>query len=89
MVTDSTSVNLFKVVSAALALRPDRQVILTETRNFPTDNYIAEGVIKQCGDRHRLVHLDDAADLTDALDENVAVLMLTHVSYRTGAIPKW
>ncbi len=86
MVTDSTSVNLFKVVSAALALRPDRQVILTETRNFPTDNYIAEGVIKQCGDRHRLVHLDDAADLTDALDENVAVLMLTHVSYRTGAM---
>jgi kynureninase len=86
MVTDSTSVNLFKVVSAALALRPDRQVILTETRNFPTDNYIAEGVIRQCGDRHRLVHVNDAAELTDALDESVAVLMLTHVSYRTGAM---
>ena len=44
---DSTTVNLFKTVSAALALRPDRRRIVTETRNFPTDNYIAEGVIRQ------------------------------------------
>ena len=86
VVADSTSVNLFKVLSAALAHSPDRQVIVTETRNFPTDNYIAEGVIRQCGDRHRLLHVDDAADIPAALDDSVAVLMLTHVNYRTGAM---
>ena len=86
VIADSTSVNLFKVLSAALAHRPDRQVIVTETRNFPTDNYIAEGVIRQCGDRHRLLHVDDAADIPAALDNSVAVLMLTHVNYRTGAM---
>ena len=86
VVADSTSVNLFKVLSAALAHRPDRQVIVTETRNFPTDNYIAEGVIRQCGDRHRLLHIDDATDIPAALDDSVAVLMLTHVNYRTGAM---
>ena len=86
VVADSTSVNLFKVLSAALALRPDRQMIVTETQNFPTDNYIAEGVIRQCGDRHQLLHIDNAADIPAALDDRVAVLMLTHVSYRTGAM---
>ena len=55
---DSTTVNLFKVLSAAVALQPGRTKIVTETRNFPTDNYIAEGVIRQCGGHHRLVHID-------------------------------
>lgn len=83
---DSTTVNLFKVVSAALALRPDRTRIVTETRNFPTDNYIAEGVIRQCGARHSLVHVDDPRDIPAALDRDVAVLMLTHVNYRDGSL---
>ncbi len=83
---DSTTVNLFKVVSAALALRPERTRIVTETRNFPTDNYIAEGVIRQCGARHSLVHVDDPRDIPAALDRDVAVLMLTHVNYRDGSL---
>lgn len=83
---DSTTVNLFKVLSAALTLRPDRTKIVTETRNFPTDNYIAEGVIRQCGDRHQLVHVDQPDDIPAALDADVAVLMLTHVNYRDGRL---
>ncbi|MEC8805378.1 MAG: aminotransferase class V-fold PLP-dependent enzyme, partial [Pseudomonadota bacterium] len=83
---DSTTVNLFKTVSAALALRPDRRRIVTETRNFPTDNYIAEGVIRQCGGRHELVHAADAGAVIDCLDADTAVLMLSHVNYRDGAV---
>ena len=83
---DSTTVNLFKTVSAALALRPDRRRIVTETRNFPTDNYIAEGVIRQCGGRHELVHATDADAVIDCLDADTAVLMLSHINYRDGAV---
>ena len=83
---DSTTVNLFKTVSAALAIRPDRRRIVTETRNFPTDNYIAEGVIRQCGGRHELVHAADADAVIDCLDADTAVLMLSHVNYRDGAV---
>ncbi|HCV89378.1 MAG TPA: kynureninase, partial [Alphaproteobacteria bacterium] len=83
---DSTTVNLFKVLSAAVALQPGRTKIVTETGNFPTDNYIAEGVIRQCGGRHQLVHIDQPEDITTALDSDVAVLMLTHVNYRNGRV---
>ena len=83
---DSTTVNLFKVLSAALALRPRRRKIITETRNFPTDNYIAEGVIRQTGGAHRLVHANDVKTIADLLDDDVAVLMLTHVNYRDGSV---
>jgi kynureninase len=83
---DSTTVNLFKVLSAALALRPQRPKIITETRNFPTDNYIAEGVIRQTGGAHRLVHADNVTAIADLLDDDVAVLMLTHVNYRDGSV---
>jgi len=83
---DSTTVNLFKVLSAAVALQPGRRKIVTETRNFPTDNYIAEGVIRQCGGQHQLVHIDRPEDIAAALDRDVAVLMLTHVNYRNGRV---
>ena len=84
--TDSTSVNLFKTLSAALALRPGRRRIITEERNFPTDNYIAEGVIRQCGGQHELVHVSTPEAITAALDSDTAVLMLTHVNYRDGRV---
>ena len=83
---DSTTVNLFKTVSAALALRPDRRRIVTETRNFPTDNYIAEGVIRQYGGRHELVHAAGADGIIDHLGADTALLMLSHVNYRDGAV---
>lgn len=86
--TDSTSVNLYKVLSAALRMQreanPARRVIVSERDNFPTDLYIAQGLAQEHGCSLRL--LDDPADLPGALDAEVAVLMLTHVNYRTGAM---
>ncbi|NBO14347.1 MAG: kynureninase [Betaproteobacteria bacterium] len=87
VVTDSTSVNLFKVLSAALAMArhdaPQRDQVLSERSNFPTDLYMAQSLCQQHG--MRLVLVDDMA-LAPALSERVAVLMLTHVNYRTGAM---
>lgn len=85
--TDSTSINLFKVLSAALAIAaedaPQRRCIVSERSNFPTDLYIAEGLCRERGFELCLV---DEGLLTQALDERTAVLMLTHVNYRTGAM---
>lgn len=82
VVTDSVSVNLFKLLSAALDLRPGRSVILSEDRQFPTDLYMAQGLTQLRNDvRLRTV---ERSKLTLALDEDVAVLCLTHVDYRSG-----
>lgn len=83
VVADSTSVNLFKLLSAALTLRPGRTVILTEAGNFPTDLYIAQGLTTLLGREHVLRPVDDPMA---ELGPDVAVLMLTHVNYRTGAM---
>ena len=61
-----------------------RRIILTERDNFPTDNYIAEGLIRLTGKTHELVRVDTPQAVLSALDEDVAVLMLTHVNYRNG-----
>ncbi|ADD28872.1 kynureninase [Meiothermus ruber] len=79
---DSTSVNLFKVLLAALELRPGRRVIVSDIDNFPTDLYIAQGIAELRGGYElRFVKKDQ---LEEALDEQTAVLMLTEVDYRTG-----
>ncbi|QPC98532.1 kynureninase [Qipengyuania soli] len=80
---DSTSVNLFKLISAALAMRPGRKVVLSEPGNFPTDLYMIAGLEQQGLAERRLAPREAMAD---AIDENVALLMLTHVHYKTGAI---
>jgi len=80
---DSTSVNLFKLLSAALELRKGRSVILSEADNFPTDLYVAEGVRDQLGRGHRL-RLVAGEELVSAIDEEVAVVMATQVNFRTG-----
>jgi kynureninase len=85
MVGDSTSVNLFKLLGAALALRPGRRTILSEQRNFPTDLYIAEGLATLLGQGHALRRVAPEA-IGAALGGDVAVLMLTHVNYHTGAM---
>jgi len=83
---DSTSVNLFKVLSAALnvarADAPQRTRIVSERSNFPTDLYIAEALAAERG--LQLVLADTPEELPALLDERCAVLMLTHVNYRTG-----
>lgn len=84
LAADSTSINLFKLMSAALELRPGRSVILSEDRQFPTDLYMAQGLAHLRTDvRMRTV---ERSKLTLALDEDVAVLVLTHVDYRSGQL---
>jgi len=83
MVGDSTSVNLFKVLSAALRLRPGRRRIVSERDNFPTDLYMAQGLIALLGNHHELV-LVEPGEWAPYLDDDLAVLMLTQVSYRSG-----
>ena len=84
---DSTTINLFKVLSAALSIahsdHPEKKIILSERTNFPTDLYIAEAL---CKERGLTLTLVEAEDLQLALKQDVAVLMLTHVNYRTGAM---
>jgi kynureninase len=83
IVADSTSVNLFKLLMAGLADRPGRHVILSEPGNFPTDLYVAQGVGRITeGVEIRTVPRESIAD---ALGEDVAILMLTHVHYKSGA----
>jgi len=86
-VADSTSINLYKVLWAALALQrrraPQRRVIVSERSNFPTDLYIAQSIAASHDCELRLVAADE---LAAALDPHSAVLMLTHVNYRTGAM---
>jgi kynureninase len=85
IVADSTSVNLFKVLAAALKLNAGRRVILSQRDNFPTDLYIAQGLIGLLGGEHEL-RLVDAGDIAAAIDDDTAVVMLTHVNYRAGAL---
>ncbi|MHA6332573.1 kynureninase [Qipengyuania sp. CAU 1752] len=83
IVADSVSVNLFKLISAALKMRPGRKVILSEPGNFPTDLYMIQGLEGQGLATQRLADRDA---IIDALEEDVALLLLTHVHYKSGAM---
>jgi kynureninase len=80
---DSISVNLFKLIAAALQLRPGRTVVISERSNFPTDLYVAQGLQALLGGRLEL-RLVDGDAIAAALDQDTALLMLTHVDYRSG-----
>lgn len=83
LVADSTSINLYKVLHAALQLQPPgRRVVVSERSNFPTDLYIAQSVASAQGGE--LVLADTPEDIPALLDGRCAVLMLTHVNYRSG-----
>ena len=82
---DNLSTNLFKLLYSALALNPERNVILTERGNFPTDNYIAEGLVAMLGSNRCRVRYCDADDLEHTDLSDVAVVSLAHVNFRTGA----
>ena len=85
VVADSTSVNVYKVLSAAMAMvkadTPYRRVVLAERTDFPSDLYIADTLCREQGFALTLV---DSAEILTRLDDQVAVLLLTHVNYRTG-----
>jgi len=82
VVADSTSVNIFKLVMAGLGARPGRNVILTEAGNFPTDLYVAQGIAGLLS--NITVKAVAADEIEAALTDEVAVLLLTHVHYKTG-----
>ena len=83
MACDATGINLYKLLSMALDMRRDRRVIVMEGSNFPTDNYMAQGLIKQLGRGHR-IYFAEKEDILAAITEDVAVVSLTEVHYKTG-----
>ncbi|GAC14213.1 kynureninase [Aliiglaciecola lipolytica] len=83
---DSISVNLFKLVCAALAMQPGRNVVLSQTDNFPTDLYMVQGIEQLLGQQCCTLKTVPADELVSGLNEDVAVLLLTQVNYRTGYI---
>lgn len=83
---DSTSVNLFKLLVCALNMQKNRRLVLSQKDNFPADLYIAQGLNRlSAGELCELEVIDDG-DIEDRLDESVAVLMLTHVNFRSGKL---
>ncbi|WP_339546262.1 kynureninase [Pseudomonas sp. RA_35y_Pfl2_P32] len=88
VVTDTTSINLFKVLGAALKVQagraPERKVIVSESSNFPTDLYIAQGLMDLLQQGYSLRLVDSPEALAQAIDQDVAVVLLTHVNYKTG-----
>ncbi|MBV8125606.1 MAG: kynureninase [Burkholderiaceae bacterium] len=90
VVTDTTSLNLFKALAAALRIQqaqaPKRRVIVSERDNFPTDLYMMQGMIDFLQQGYELRLIDETLSLEQALTDEVAVLALSHVNYRTGAM---
>jgi kynureninase len=84
VVADSTTVNLYRLAAAALDARPDRGVIVTDRDNFPTDRYVLEGLAAAHGGTVRWIETAD--DLEPALGEDVALVSLSQVDYRSAAI---
>ncbi|MCB1246727.1 MAG: kynureninase [Acidimicrobiia bacterium] len=86
VVTDTTTVNIYKALHAAVSLRPGRSRIMTERRGFPTDSYAAAGVAETLdGVDLELVDIDDAG-FVDGLDESVAAVLVNHIDYRTARL---
>jgi kynureninase len=86
VVCDTTSLNIFKTLHAALGLRPDRSVIVAEGGSFPTDLYVTEGVLAtRPGARMRLEGVD-GPDLIGLIDADVAAVLVNQVDYRTGRL---
>jgi kynureninase len=87
VVCDTTSINLYKAIHAAIGLRPDRDVVIAEDESFPTDLYIVEGAMKSASRpmQRRLIG-SNGPSLEALLDRKVAAVVLSHVNYRTGAL---
>ena len=82
---DTLSIKVYQALAAALELRPGRQVVLSDYGNFPSDLHMAKGLMHSLGRGHELRLVAPEA-VAEALDESVAVLMLTEVDYRTGRL---
>jgi kynureninase len=92
IVSDTVSLNLFKLAASALTLQPNRTRIITDTFNFPSDLYILQGIQRTLGNRHEIIRIgttdDDVipnlAALESAIDENTALVTLSHVVFKSG-----
>ncbi len=89
MIADSTTINFYKVMRAALNLRPDRRTVLIDRDNFPTDRFVVESIARELDLQIRWLTPDSAAGLTaeevtESLDDDVAVVTASHVAYRSG-----
>ncbi|MDP5086536.1 MAG: kynureninase [Yoonia sp.] len=82
---DTLSIKVFQALAAAIDLVPDRRVILTDNGNFPSDIYMAEGLIKSLGRGHEL-RIVNPEDVADHINDDLAVLMLTQVGYSDGRL---
>jgi len=86
VVCDTTSINIYKALHAAMALRPDRKVIVAEAGSFPTDIYMAEGVVSTRPGASLRLEGVDAPEIADLIDGDVAVVLVNHVNYKSGEL---
>lgn len=86
VVADTTSINVYKALHAALSLRPDRKVIVAESSSFPTDLYMAEGVVSTMPGASLLLEEAGGPALEELIDQSVAVVLVNHVNYKTGKL---
>ncbi|WP_309083051.1 kynureninase [Chelativorans sp.] len=86
VVCDTTSINIYKAVHAAMGLRPERPVIVAEASSFPTDLYMAEGVLSTRTGTRMLLEGVDAPAIEDLIDERTAVVLVNHVNYKSGEL---
>ena len=85
LVCDTTSINIFKLAAAAVKMRPGRSKLITETGNFATDLYLLQGLAKLLGDQVQVVALP-RDQVLNAIDDDTALVLLTHVHFKTGAM---
>ncbi len=85
VVTDATGINLYKVLAAALEMQPERRVIVMEGSNFPTNNYVAQGLIRHL-DKGYSIRFRETDGLLSAITDDVAAICITHVHYKSGLI---
>ena len=86
IVVDSTSLNLFKVLTSALRLNKNRKKVVSESTNFPSDLYILEGVNGMLNNHYECQLIDDDINFEKYIDSSTAVVMLSHINYKTGRI---
>lgn len=85
VLTDAVGINLYKVLAAALKIQPDRRVVVMEGSNFPTNNYMVQGLLAGLDDGY-MIRFAEFDEILDAIDEDVAAICITHVHYKTGHI---
>jgi len=85
IVVDTTSINVHKVIAAAMLMRPDRRTLLTDKGNFPTDVYMAQGLVEFLGRQHRIKMVEED-EVAESIDEDTAAVFCTQINYKTGRL---